>query len=161
MGDREITYSAARGLLVAALAGHLEGNIVGGVALDLKGTSREVVEVLVDQLDIPCVVSNCDNLRLEGVEGVGNAARANAEGPIPRRFLGALTSLADLAMSENAGIDMVADGGSGGGGWRRWDGMQSGMRRRNVDNLFVWQKCWGSAASGSGPRCDEKFLEQR
>lgn len=69
MGDREITYSAARGLLVAALAGHLEGNIVGGVALDLKGTSREVVEVLVDQLDIPCVVSNCDNLRLEGVEG--------------------------------------------------------------------------------------------
>lgn len=66
MHDREVTYSAARGLLVAALAGHLEGNIVGGVALDLEGTSREVVEVLVDQLDIPCVVSNCDNLRLDG-----------------------------------------------------------------------------------------------
>ena len=49
---------------MAALAGHLEGNIVGRVALDLEGASREVVEVLVDQLDISCAVSNCDNLRL-------------------------------------------------------------------------------------------------
>lgn len=47
-----ITYSAGGGLLllVAALAGDLEGNIVGGVALDLDGTSREVVEVLVEEL---------------------------------------------------------------------------------------------------------------
>lgn len=44
------TYSTAGGLLVAALAGDLEGNVVGGVALDLDGTSRQVVEVLVEQL---------------------------------------------------------------------------------------------------------------
>jgi hypothetical protein len=36
---------------VAALAGHLEGNIVGGVALDLNGTGIEVVEVLVKELE--------------------------------------------------------------------------------------------------------------
>jgi hypothetical protein len=35
---------------MAALAGHLEGNIVGGVALDLEGTSRQVVEILVEEL---------------------------------------------------------------------------------------------------------------
>jgi hypothetical protein len=64
------TYSAARDLLVAALAGDLEGNIVGSVAFDLEGTSREMVEVLVDQLDIQYVVSDCDNLRsCGGVEG--------------------------------------------------------------------------------------------
>jgi hypothetical protein len=44
------TYRAGGSLVVAALAGHLEGNIVGGVALDLKGTSREVVKVLVKEL---------------------------------------------------------------------------------------------------------------
>lgn len=36
---------------MAALASHLEGNIVGGVALDLDGTGRQVVEVLVEQLE--------------------------------------------------------------------------------------------------------------
>ena len=36
---------------MAALASDLEGNIVGGVALDLEGTGREVVEVLVEELD--------------------------------------------------------------------------------------------------------------
>lgn len=45
-----ITYSAAGGLLVAALAGNLEGNIVGSVALDLDGAGRGVVEVLVEKL---------------------------------------------------------------------------------------------------------------
>lgn len=35
---------------MAALASDLESNIVGGVALDLYGTSREVVEVLVEEL---------------------------------------------------------------------------------------------------------------
>jgi len=45
------TYGAASGLLVAALASDLEGNIVGGVALELNGTSRKVVEVLVEQLN--------------------------------------------------------------------------------------------------------------
>lgn len=36
---------------MAALASHLEGNIVGGVALDLDGAGRQVVEVLVEQLE--------------------------------------------------------------------------------------------------------------
>ena len=45
------TYSSAGGLLVAALSGHLESNIVGGVALDLDGTGGKVVEVLVEQLN--------------------------------------------------------------------------------------------------------------
>lgn len=44
------TYSTAGGLVVAALASDLEGYIVGSVALDLDGTGREVVEVLVQQL---------------------------------------------------------------------------------------------------------------
>jgi len=44
------TYRAAGSLVMAALAGHLEGDIVGGVALDLEGTSREMVEVLVEEL---------------------------------------------------------------------------------------------------------------
>jgi len=35
---------------VAALAGHLEGNIVWGVALDFEGAGGEVVEVLVEKL---------------------------------------------------------------------------------------------------------------
>jgi hypothetical protein len=46
----DCTYRAGGGLVVAALAGHLEGDIVGGVALDLKGASREMVEVLVEEL---------------------------------------------------------------------------------------------------------------
>lgn len=46
------TYGTASGFLVAALAGNLEGDIVWGVALDLDGTGREVVEVLVQQLRI-------------------------------------------------------------------------------------------------------------
>lgn len=49
--DKECTYSTAGGLLVAALASDLEGNIVGGVALDLDGAGRQVVEVLVQQLE--------------------------------------------------------------------------------------------------------------
>jgi hypothetical protein len=36
---------------VAALASDLEGDIVGGVALDLEGARREMVEVLVEELD--------------------------------------------------------------------------------------------------------------
>ena len=39
---------------MAALAGHLEGDIVGGVALDLEGAGREVVEILVEELQISC-----------------------------------------------------------------------------------------------------------
>lgn len=47
------TYSTASSLLVAALAGDLESDIVGRVALDLNGAGREVVEVLVQQLYAP------------------------------------------------------------------------------------------------------------
>jgi hypothetical protein len=36
---------------MAALASNLERNIVGRVALDLEGTGRQVVEVLVEKLD--------------------------------------------------------------------------------------------------------------
>ena len=44
------TYRTSGDLVVAALAGHLEGDVVGGVALDLDGTGRKVVEVLVQEL---------------------------------------------------------------------------------------------------------------
>lgn len=43
---------------MAALASHLEGDIVGGVALDLEGSGREVVEVLVEELEAPIVSIN-------------------------------------------------------------------------------------------------------
>lgn len=46
-----VTYGSAGGLVVAALASHLEGDIVRGVALDLEGAGRQVVEVLVKELD--------------------------------------------------------------------------------------------------------------
>ena len=35
---------------MAGLASNLEGDIVGGVGLDLDGAGREVVEVLVEEL---------------------------------------------------------------------------------------------------------------
>lgn len=44
------TYSSRGGLLVAGLAGDLEGNAVGGGVLELKGGGREVVEILVEEL---------------------------------------------------------------------------------------------------------------
>ena len=44
-------YQSAGGTLVCVLAGDLECNIVGGVALDLKSCCRQVVEVLVEQLE--------------------------------------------------------------------------------------------------------------
>jgi hypothetical protein len=43
---------------MAALASHLEGNIVGGVALDLEGSGRQVVEVLVQELETTIVSIN-------------------------------------------------------------------------------------------------------
>lgn len=51
-GVKVNTYSTASGLLVAALASDLEGNIVGSVALDLDSTGGEVVKVLVQQLKL-------------------------------------------------------------------------------------------------------------
>lgn len=45
-------YRAGGVLLVGALAGHLEGDIVGRDALDLDGAGRDMVEVLVEQLEL-------------------------------------------------------------------------------------------------------------
>jgi hypothetical protein len=50
-GTGGYSYRARGGIVVAALASHLEGNIVGGVALDLDGSRRQVVEVLAEQLE--------------------------------------------------------------------------------------------------------------
>lgn len=44
------TYSTRGGLLVAGLAGHLEGDAIGSGVLELEGGSREVVEILVEEL---------------------------------------------------------------------------------------------------------------
>jgi len=52
------TYGSAGSLVMAALASHLEGNIVGGVALDLEGSGRQVVEVLVQELETTIVSIN-------------------------------------------------------------------------------------------------------
>lgn len=49
-GREEVTYSTAGDLVVCGLAGNLEGDIVGGVGLDLDGAGSEVVEVLVEEL---------------------------------------------------------------------------------------------------------------
>lgn len=49
-GGKSATYSSVGALLVGGLAGDLEGNVVGGVALELEGGGREVVEVLVQEL---------------------------------------------------------------------------------------------------------------
>ena len=57
-------YSARGGLVVSRLAGHLEGDIVGGVALELKGRRGPVVEVLVDELEIKNVERASANLPL-------------------------------------------------------------------------------------------------
>jgi len=65
MGWDGTTYGAGGGLLLGALSIDLEGNTVGGGALDLKSGSRVVVEVLVQQLD-------------EGYESVSNV---NGNGP--------------------------------------------------------------------------------
>jgi len=47
---QSFSYQTAGGRLVGALAGHLEGDIVWGVALELESGLGEVVEVLVEKL---------------------------------------------------------------------------------------------------------------
>jgi hypothetical protein len=44
------THSSRGGLLVAGLAGHLEGDAIGSGVLELEGGGREVVEILVQEL---------------------------------------------------------------------------------------------------------------
>lgn len=44
-------YSGGGGLLVAGLAGHLEGDAIGSGVLELEGSGVEVVEVLVEELE--------------------------------------------------------------------------------------------------------------
>lgn len=46
------THSSRGGLVVAGLAGYLEGDIVGGSVLELQGGGREVIEILVEELKI-------------------------------------------------------------------------------------------------------------
>lgn len=77
------SYQSACCPLVCGLASHLEGNIVRGVALDLNGGLRQVVEVLCEQL---CNVS-CQNSAL--------------------CIAGFLTSFEDFAISEKAGMDIL------------------------------------------------------
>jgi hypothetical protein len=45
-----VTYRSDCDLVMAALAGDLEGHIVWGVAFDLDGAGRQVVEILVQEL---------------------------------------------------------------------------------------------------------------
>jgi hypothetical protein len=45
-------YSGGGRLLVAGLAGHLEGDAIGSGVLELEGGSVKVVEVLVEELRI-------------------------------------------------------------------------------------------------------------
>lgn len=114
------SYRARGGLVVAALASHLEGNIVGGVALDLDGTGREVVEVLVEQLEEERSVSRTLSRELaltpaQRLVEVSGRAKAGEGGGAAE-----LTSLADLEMSEKAGIDILV--GGEGGRKRPWNG---------------------------------------
>ena len=44
------TYSSRGDLLVAGLAGHLEGDAIGGGVLELESGGGEVVEILVKEL---------------------------------------------------------------------------------------------------------------
>lgn len=46
-----MTYGARGGLLVAGLAGHLESDAIGSGVLELNGGGREVVEILVKELE--------------------------------------------------------------------------------------------------------------
>ena len=48
--DVKGAYSGGGGLLVAGLAGHLEGDAIGSSVLELEGSGVEVVEVLVQEL---------------------------------------------------------------------------------------------------------------
>lgn len=50
-GPKIITYRSRGVVIVGALARDLEGNIVGCVALNLEGTGRQVVEILVQELE--------------------------------------------------------------------------------------------------------------
>lgn len=69
---------------MCALSGHLEGDIVWGVALELESGLGKVVEILVEKLG--------------GVSIVGQLEEFNP---------GFLTSLDALEISEKAGTDMV------------------------------------------------------
>lgn len=52
--QKDGTYGSAGHLVVGGLASDLEGDIVRGVGLDLESASREVVEVLVEELENGC-----------------------------------------------------------------------------------------------------------
>lgn len=88
---------------MGALARHLEGDIVRGVALDLDGASRGVVEVLVEELEGHSQSSPSGH-------GTANWMREAAEKcRSPEVNIGSQrTSFAALAISEKAGTGMLA-----------------------------------------------------
>jgi hypothetical protein len=100
--------SSRGGLLVAGLAGHLEGDAIGGSVLELKGGGREVVEILVEELD-----GGQQRMRKSRVVMAAEAAqeaRHKLRENLVRSKGGraSRTSLAGLAMSEKAGTDILA-----------------------------------------------------
>ena len=95
LSSRCETYGAGGILLLGALAVDLEGDTVGGGALDLKGSSRGVVEVLVQQLYYS--ESRQLSLILNKKTEVRRYCRSEY-----------LTSLDNLAMSEKAGMAIFA-----------------------------------------------------
>jgi hypothetical protein len=102
------TYRAAGGIVVGALASDLEGNIVGGVALDLDGAGREVVEVLVQELEAQRQSSSHLGARAFVVRGELSRNAASPRTSFPTELGIARTSLAALAISEKAGTDILA-----------------------------------------------------
>ncbi len=48
---KDFTHGTGGGLLVASLARHLESDAIGSGVLELKGGGREVIEILVEELD--------------------------------------------------------------------------------------------------------------
>ena len=131
-GAQRKTYSTAGGLFVAALASDLESNIVGSVALDLDGASREMVEVLVQQLSTGMISRAAfTNGCCEGNSAIGKQiAQCLGVGGVRLSGRDRRTSLADLEISAKAGTDMMGDVCSG-----DYDQRHGRLRRRGNGEL--------------------------
>ena len=95
---------------MAALASDLEGDIVGGVALDLEGAGRQVVEILVEELE-----GHCQSMMLRRWGGSSSGkwrlsahTRTPMQGPRAAGRHFARTSFAALEISWKAGTDILA-----------------------------------------------------
>ena len=112
MGAEEelLTYCAAGCLVVAALAVDLEGNIVGGVALDLDGAGGQVVEVLAEQLEKKGGQRWATGVEKGSEGGLDKKCRSGrALIQVSPELVIVLTSLAALEISWKAGTDIVTD----------------------------------------------------